>query len=139
MLKIFNCLHNLQAKQNTHLALLWSLSVGRRSLRSWFLHPQLSRIPAPRSRFLAATWNQRRDLWAANSPPTDIHANRNMPLNENHTRGRKKRPLLLGWSMTKLLAAHVEGRCFEILDREFLATPRDFAPLYTLHFRSNVR
>lgn len=46
-----------------------------------------------------------------------------------------------GWSMTKLLAAHVEGgRCFEILDREFLATHRDFALIrYTFSFVSIER
>lgn len=77
--------------------------------------------------------------------PTDIHANRNMPLNENHTRARARAlPFFLppaGWSMTKLLAAHVEGgRCFEILDREFLATHRDFALIrYTFSFVSIER
>lgn len=88
--RVFNCI--IYEQNKTYLALLWSLSVGRRSLRSWFLHPQLSRIPTPRSRFLAATWNQRRDLWAANFLPPNRYTCKSKHATQwkSHTRARKK-------------------------------------------------
>ena len=93
LLKIleFSIVHN-----KTNLALLWSLSVGRRSLRSWFLHPQLSRIPTPRSRFLAATWNQRRDLWAANFLPPNRYTCKSKHATQwkSHARARARASLL---------------------------------------------
>lgn len=112
--RVFNCI--IYEQNKTYLALLWSLSVGRRSLRSWFLHPQLSRIPTPRSRFLAATWNQRRDLWAANFLPPNRYTCKSKHATQwkSHTRAQETAspPFPTGWSMTKLLAAHVEGPMF---------------------------
>ena len=143
LLKIleFSIVHN-----KTNLALLWSLSVGRRSLRSWFLHPQLSRIPTPRSRFLAATWNQRRDLWAANFLPLNRYTCKSKHATQwkSHTRARAR--VSLSCSSSWLIddetigCTRRGGRCFEILDREFLATHRDFALIrYTFSFVSIER
>lgn len=76
--------------------------------------------------------------------PTDIHANRNMPLNENHTRARARASLLSSpsWLIDDetIGCTRRGGRCFEILDREFLATHRDFALIrYTFSFVSIER
>lgn len=75
---------------------------------------------------------------------TDIHANRNMPLNENHTRARARASLLSSpsWLIDDetIGCTRRGGRCFEILDREFLATHRDFALIrYTFSFVSIER
>lgn len=127
--RVFNCI--IYEQNKTYLALLWSLSVGRRSLWSWFLHPQLSRIPTPRSRFLAATWNQRRDLWAANFLPPNRYTCKSKHATQwkSHTRAQEtaspRSPLVDRWRNYWLHTSR--GRCFEILDREFLATPRDLA------------
>ena len=144
LLKIleFSIVHN-----KTNLALLWSLSVGRRSLRSWFLHPQLSRIPTPRSRFLAATWNQRRDLWAANFLPPNRYTCKSKHATQwkSHTRARARFPsffpqLVDRWRNYWLHTSR--GADVSRFSIENFLRHIEISLLYVIHFpsyRSNVR
>lgn len=131
MLKIFNCLQAIYKQNETPT---WHCCgpcrLGDEAFGLGFFTPNFPGSPPPGldSSLLPET---KEEIYELLTPPPNRYTCKSKHATQwkSHTHGRKK-PLLLGWSMTKLLAAHVEGRCFEILDREFLATPRDFAPLY---------